>query len=277
MTLTTRDRAFAVAAARLLPTRAELLCQRRSGDLRRYAARLVRDPTLREREAARLDAPVPAGLGAIHPSWYQRPGDEAPPASRDPAAAAHLERRAYGHLVAMWDSDERDGSAPRDGARESPPLIDRLEREDPLTLVTLLTALGRRRVAIAFSGAPRAALAQLCARLGEPTASEILQLVRQVASQIASDEVRASQRALFQLGLADLQGTDAARALFVRAGAGWIGPALAQRGGDRLRRVAQRLPRDVGEVLLEGGARPATESEVAQAVAAAAMMLPGAL
>jgi hypothetical protein len=270
-TLTTRERAFAVAAARLLPARAEIVCGRRAGsgpELRRYAARLVRDPALREREAARLDAPVPAGLGAIHPSWYQRAGDEAPPASRSPAAAAYLERRAYGHLVAMWDLEEKG-----DGAG----LIDRLEREDPLTLVTLLVALGRRRVAIAFSGAPRAALAQLCARLGEPTASEILALVRQVASQISSDEVRAAQRALFQLGLTDLQGADAARALFVRAGAGWIGPALAQRGGDRLRRVAQRLPRDVGEVLLEGGARPATESEVAQAIAQAAMMLPGAV
>jgi len=265
-TLTTRDRAYAVAAARLLPSRAEVLCGRRGPELRKYAARLVREPALREREAARLDSPVPTGIGAIHPSWYERAGEEPTPASRNPTAAAHLDRRAYGHLVAMWDFEDKS---------EGTGLLDRLEREDPLTLVTLLTALGRRRVAIAFSGAPRAALAQLCARLGEPMASELLQLVRQVASQIASDEVRASQRALFQLGLADLAGADAARALFVRAGAGWIGPALAQRGGDRLRRVAQRLPRDVGEVLLEGGARPATESEVAQAIAAAAMMLPG--
>jgi hypothetical protein len=72
-------------------------------------------------------------------------------------------------------------------------------------------------------------------------------------------------------------GADAARSLFLRAGARWLGPALAQRGGDRLRRVAQRMPRDVGEILLEGGTRPATEAEVTQALAAAAILLPSAI
>jgi hypothetical protein len=32
-------------------------------------------------------------------------------------------------------------------------------------------------------------------------------------------------------------------------GAGWLAPALAVSGGDRLQRVAQRLPRPLGEAL----------------------------
>jgi hypothetical protein len=259
----TRDRAFAVAAVRALGARAELLCGRRSAALRRYAALLVREPALLDSEAARLDGAVPAGLREVHPSWYAEP-----PASSRPEAQAWLERRAYGHLVEMSVG----------GSSGLGTLVDRLEQGDPNTLTELLYALGRRRVATAFSGAPRAALAQLCARLGEPAASELLSQVRQVASQVSSDEVKAAQRALFHVGQPHetAAGTDAARLLFLRAGASWIGPALLARGGDRLRRVAQRLPRELGEALLAGAASPATEAESAAAVSVAAVMLASA-
>ena len=259
----TRERAFAVAAVRALGARAAALCGRRSPPLRRYAALLVREPALLESEAAALDGAVPAGLREVHPSWYAEP-----PASSRPEAQAWLERRAYGHLVEMSVG----------GSSGLGTLVDRLEQGDPNTLTELLYALGRRRVATAFSGAPRAALAQLCARLGEPAASELLSQVRQVASQVSSDEVKAAQRRCSRSGSRHetAVGSDAARLLFLSAGASFIGPALLARGGDWLRRVAQRLPRELGEALLAGAASPATEAESAAAVSVAAVMLASA-
>ena len=41
-------------------------------------------------------------------------------------------------------------------------------------LTALLSALGLRLVAVAFSETERAALAQLCARIGEPAASQLV-------------------------------------------------------------------------------------------------------
>jgi hypothetical protein len=271
----TRERAFVVAAVRALGPRAEAFCGRRSPELRRFAALLWRDRERWNAESLRLARAVPAGVGAVHPSWY-----EPPPASSDARAQAWLSRRAYGRLVDM--EDERGGV----GA------LDRLEKRDAAELGELLVALGRRRVAIAFSGAPRAALAQLCARLGEPAASELLAQVRAVAPSVGSDEVHAAQRALFGLGPAGAAlaagaqaesasaresrgvstGTEA-RALFLRAGCGWLAPALAARGGDRLRRVAQRLPRSIGEQLLDGAHVPSSDAEHSSALTAASGLL----
>jgi hypothetical protein len=272
----TRERAFVVAAVRALGPRAEAFCGRRSPLLRRFAAQLYRDRERWASESQRLSRAVPAGIGEVHPSWYE----PAPP-SVDARAAAWLQRRAYGQLVDMGE--------PENGA-----VLDRLERRDAAELGELVAALGRRRVAIAFSGAPRAAVAQLCARLGEPAASELLAQVRAVAPSVGSDEVHAAQRALFGLGPAGaalaqgasrsgdeersregrgLSSGSEARALFVRAGCGWLGPALAARGGDRLRRVAQRLPRSLGEQLLDGAHAPSSDAEHAAAVSAASALL----
>jgi hypothetical protein len=262
-----RDRAFAVCAVRALGAGAEPFCARRQPALRRYAALLARDRERFGREVTRLDRAVPAGIDAVHPSWY-RP----PPPSAHPAAQTWLERRSYGHLVEMNAEGATSG------------LFDRLERLDAAELAELLIALGRRRVATAFSGAPRAALAQLCARLGEPAASELLAHVRTVAPSVGPDEVHAAQRALFSLGV-DSQspasggargGGDDARTLYLRTGASWLGPALAARGGDRLRRVAQRLARPVGEQLEAGARSLATEAEHAAAASAASAILSGA-
>jgi hypothetical protein len=258
----TRDRGFVVAAVRALGPRAENFCGRRDSALRRHAALLYRDRERYNREATRLDRPVPAGIGEVHPTWY-----EAPPSTERAAARAWLERLAYGHLVEMEDDEPQ------------PALLDRLARRDAAELGELLVALGRRRVAVAFSGAPRGALAQLCARLGEPAASELLAQVRAVAPQVGSDEVHAAQRALFALGLdtaaarLDGDGPRDARALFLRAGCAWLGPALAARGDDRLRRVAQRLPRTLGAALLDGARATVDETDGAAASSAAAALL----
>jgi hypothetical protein len=254
----TRERAFAVAAVRALGARAERLCGRRSPALRRLATELAADPHRLREEAKALGRAAPRNLRRVHPSWF-----ELPPATGNPEAATWLARRAFAHLVEMSDDDQ---------AAVRP--LDKLEQMSSDALAKLLITLGRRRVATAFSGAPRAALAQLCARLGEPAASELLAEVRAIASSVSADEVKAAQRALFRRGVdVGAQAKETARALFARAGSSWIGPALASRGGDRLLRVAQRLPRDLGAALSDDAALPASETESAAALNAIAAAL----
>jgi hypothetical protein len=251
----TRERAFAVAAVRALGARGEALCSRRSPLLRRFAVELLREPGRLAAEAASLARPVPAGIAEIDASWYAPP-----PPSRRPDAAAWLERRAYGHLVE---------SAPPSANSEA---LDRIEQRSAGQVTELLLALGRRRVATAFLGAPRGALAQLCARLGEPAASQLLDEVRTLASQVSRDEVLAAQRALFGPGADALED---ARALFLRVGSAWLAPVLLVGGGDRLRRFAQRLPRPLGQALLGDAAtaQPAGEAESAAVLGAAGAWL----
>jgi hypothetical protein len=145
-------------------------------------------------------------------------------------------------------------------------------------------------VATAFWGAPRGGLAQLCARLGEPAAGELVAEVHKLSSSgpLPNDEVKAAQRALFRLGLdgrnsegraleARAAGeADAGRTLFLRIGCGWLAPAAAFGGGDRLQRLAQQLPRDVGQLLLDEASTPASEAE-RQAVLLLASARPRAL
>jgi hypothetical protein len=119
---------------------------------------------------------------------------------------------------------------------------------------------------LAFVGAPRAGLAQLCARLGEPAASQLVAEVRAVrAAPPSHDAIKAAQRALFGAGDALHSGGD----LFFRVGAAWLAPALTS-NGDELLRVAQRLPRALGQQLLDEADAPLSEAERAAALAFAA-------
>ena len=253
--LPARDQAYAVCAVRALGARAEALCARRSPALRRFAALLSADAALLRATAEALDRATPSGLDAVHPSWH-----EPPPPSVKPEAQAWLERRAWGHLV--------DLTPPSRG--------ERMEALPPDRLIALVEALGRRRVAVAFSGAPRQQLARLCARLGEPSASALLKEVKAAAKAVRHEEARAAQAAVFQHVPSGLDESDAAAGLFARVGCGWLGPALSARGGDRLRRLAQRLPRPLGELLLDGGRLPASDAQNAAALAEADRLLAGA-
>jgi hypothetical protein len=251
--LGTRDRAFAVAAVRALGLRAEAVCARRSPALRPFAAQLARSATRLANEATRLGHAIPDGIADVDPSWY-----DAPRASTRPAAAAWLQRRAFGRLVEMVRV-EADPSDPADA----------IERRSGARIGELLVALGRRRVAVAFSGAPRGALAQLCARLGEPAGSELVAEVRQIAAHVIPADVTSAQQAL-HAGRPDDGGgehdSDGAR-LFLRVGVAWLAPALAERGGDRLPRIAQRLPRSLGEALLQAAGGPVDDAVLATAAA----------
>src|SRR4029077_11377411 len=118
MTLSTRQRAFTLAAPRALGRDAGRFCQRQAlggaGDemarvavalggtaqQRREAETLARPPPAGLARAGRpLPRPQPSGLHRSDRSWYVAP----PRAGRD-EAAAHLARAAWGHLVPMDDA-----------------------------------------------------------------------------------------------------------------------------------------------------------------------------
>jgi len=240
-----------VAAVRALGPRAEAVCARRSPELRAFAAQLARDPARQANESTRLGYAVPDGIDDVHPSWYLPP-----PRSNQPRAAAWLERRAYGHLVDMT-RPEPDPSDP----------ADHLERKSGPELAFLVVALGRRRVAVAFSGAPRGALAQLCARLGEPAGTELVNEVRHIAQLVLPADVTAAQHALHGMNLDDGRH---AHGLFTQVGVGWLAPALLASGGDRLQRMAQRLARPLGEALLAAAAGPVDAGALPVAMSLAA-------
>jgi hypothetical protein len=254
----TRGRGFALAAARALGADAPSFCRARAPAaggpteaIARHAETLV-DEAARAREAEDIGRTVPLGIERADRSWYI-----APPGSRSRAAEVHLARAAFARLVSMDDGGASDGDD--DVATMA------LARATPAGLERALMALGRRRVALAFIGAPRVGLAQLCARVGEPAASELLAEVRALKAATPSpDDVKAAQRALFRNDDGELRGDggglDEAHAFFFRIGAAWLAPALLHTG-DRLRRAAQQLPRPLGQTLLDEAAAPSTEGE----------------
>lgn len=229
--LSLRERAFCVAAERALGKRADARCTRLGPDAGRFLEALRADRSLGAIET--LDAPeVPSA--DVHPTWY-----ETPPPSGRPHVERYLQRMFYGQLLPV--------AAPR-----SPSSAERAERP-PLDafgaekLARLLTDLGRRRLAIAFCAAGPTELGQLCARLREPFASELIAEVRSLAS-VTVDEVRAAQRGLLRLPKERMRSGEE---LLLEAGCSWLGPALHARGNDELQRLALRLPRGLGRRLLD--------------------------
>ena len=245
--LSTYERAFVLAAVRALGLVAEpflVAATKANAQAMAHAARaLAGDAVARARELQRLDAAPPEGIERVHPTWWARP-----PLGGDAAARAWLDRAATAHLVAMVSSSTGNDTSPLAALAELP--------AEPLA--ELLAALGRRRIAEAFSGAPPGSLAQLCARLGEPAASMLLAEAR--AARPSHEAVRAAQRSLFKLAVDVLDGPS----LLAHAGARWLAPSLQARGGDLLRRVAQRLPERAGRILLAERDAPATVDEHAE-------------
>jgi hypothetical protein len=238
------------AAVRALGRGAERFVVESRGPRLGPVAQALRDPAALKREIARLDAAPPEGIERVHPSWWSRP-----PASSLPAAQALLERAATAHLVAMAaPSGERDP-------------LEALELLPAGPLAERVASLGRRRVAAAFSAAAPGALAQLCARIGEPEASALLAEAR--ALKASHQAARAAQRSLLQVAADEV--ADGPSLVF-QAGARWLAPTLAARGGDLLQRVAQRLPVERGRQLTAEAATPATDAERAECEQAVAQL-----
>ena len=224
--LKTKKRAFAFAAVRVFGARANAWCASIDHGLRRdlaeFSGELSRPDRLAH-EGETLTASRPAGLELIHPSWYTLPIKV-----EDAGVARELDRLHFGHLVAM---DVRE-DAIFDSSRES--------------VTNVLERLGRRRVATAFSTSKREVVAQLCVRLGEPSASELLRELGLVSTSPPTHaQVRASQRSM---SLVDVDRDP--KSLLLLAGAAWIAPSLRARGGELLERTAQRLPFSIGALML---------------------------
>ena len=249
--LSLTERGRTLAALRLLGPIAAA-GRLRSPAARRHLERLC-EPSERAAEERALQATVPDTLAQIDASWYTPP-----PLSRSIAARRYLERVAYGRLV----PSSAGGDAP---VPERAPLpraqaaVERLLRGPLEGLESAMLLLGRRRIAIAFTGAPRSALAQLLARLGEPEATQLVSELRSIPPGVSAEEVKAAQRALFRSGPEPHAGESAAL-FFRRVGCGWMAP-LVDGSGDRARRLAQRLPRALGEVILRESQQVLSEVE----------------
>jgi hypothetical protein len=233
------------------------------------------------REAARLFARLPPGLARIHPTWLaaaladapagvrQALVEALPPALRDAVRAeagmeptrppparppvpvlAWLRRRAWGGLCAMPEGEPLTG-LPAD--LEDLPLCASGVLEERLA------ELGLARAAVALSGAPRSALAALCARLTPAHAAALVAAVGATQADAAAGRVALAD-------LADLAGTVPGgadgRALLALLGARVLGATVAGRG-DLPRQIAQRLPLPLGRALLAaaGEALPAARAE----------------
>ncbi len=250
--LSMTERGRTLAALRLLGPIAAA-ARLRSAAARHHLERLC-DPAARAREEAALGLTIPQGLGRIDPSWYTTP-----PATSSAAARRYLERIAYARLVAMESRTPAPAPEQRGALARSQQAFDRLLAGPTERLLDGLLSLGLRRVAIAFTGAPRSALAQLLARVGEPEATKLAAEVRAIPPGVSAEEVKNAQRALFRSG-PEPQVGESAMLFFRRVGCGWIAP-LTEAHGDRARRLAQRLPRSLGEIILREHAQPITEAE----------------
>jgi hypothetical protein len=169
----------------------------------------------------RLRADVPIGLDAMHPSWTGR----LPPAAASPEPVRRWLRKAqWGMLVSM----------PTTG----------VAAKDPGELVRALERLGRTRLALALRAAPANAALEIAGRLGEHGPA----LLSEVHEATLPSRV-VVRGAVEELGDV-LGGTSQADALLFLAGARHVAPLLVEIGGDLGRQLAQRLPRDRGEILL---------------------------
>jgi|GEM_PF-6139945 len=196
-----------------------------------------------------LRAPVPRGLDAVHEEWLRGPdGEGAGPGdprvaaalasdapSADPAVRTWLERRRYGHLVAMPGIDARG--------------IDALARVEPQVLVQAIAVWGRRTLATASVAAPHEHIAQLAARLGDRHAASF---IAEVAAAVAAAAEPGPGARLVHRALA---GAAVSSRGLASIGLERLAVLLRSCGGDRVRQVAQRLPRELGaELIARSGA-----------------------
>lgn len=241
---TAYERGLAVAAATLARgcPGAPGLARRRSAELGRWVDELLSDGHLLASERRACELRREALAGTVHPTRL-----DPPTTSSSPPAQRYLERRA---LASLWPRPA--------GVFEGP--IAALDAPSLTEVERLLLELGRRRLVTAFSGAPRAHLARLCAELGEPEASRIIALSRALSP--SPGEIRRAQRAVARLSIeagAGLSGQG--RSLLLEAAASWVGPVLAGLHPDAPRWLAQRLAAPEGGLLLRASSLPATEED----------------
>jgi hypothetical protein len=174
-----------------------------------------------------LDRVRPAFVERIHPSWIS---GAPPPVGMAEDVRRWIERGRLGRLADMPGGECAEAAAPEDLARID---ADELRR--------LIEVIGRKKLALVAQAAPSGAARLLAAQLGGDAAA----FIAEVAAKAPKEEVSAAVRRLAQVARKP--------PLLVRAGAAWIGPWLASRGGSFERVIAQRLPKELGLMLMDGG------------------------
>jgi hypothetical protein len=172
----------------------------------------------------------PAFPERIHPSWIT---GTPPPAGIADDVRRWFERGRLGRLADMIDGDATELVLPDD-----------LARIPPAELRRVIEVVGRKKLALVAQAAPSGAARLLAAQLG----TEAPLFMAEVAARAPKDDVSAAVRRLASL----LRRPP----LLFRAGATWIAPWLASRGRSFERVVAQRLPRELGILLLDTTGKP---------------------
>lgn len=219
--------------ARLVTSAGALFALERTERVRRLLA-----------EVRELVSERPANLARIHESWIEASlageslavrqviAGRATARKMTSGVRAWLSRRLLGHLVAM-----PGGVPPKDRA----PGLGELPTYDAGTLVMAIETLGRGQLALAIQAAPSGAAHALASGMGALHGPALL---REARTPAAKEAISAAVRRV-----SDLAKSGGPNLLF-SAGARLLGPLLAATGGDFARQLAQRLPRELGRILL---------------------------
>lgn len=119
-------------------------------------------------------------------------------------------------------------------------------------LSQLIRALGIEQLAAAFLTVGRRKLAELCARLGEDAAAELIEAVKELDPQDALDIEQANEflsRVALQLSGDRAEAGDFQRALFQKAGLFRLAQAVQGERPAFVQQLGQRLPRSHGRLL----------------------------
>lgn len=124
---------------------------------------------------------------------------------------------------------------------------------DARELTQLIRALGIEQLAAAFSTIGRRKLAELCGRLGEAAAAELIEAVKEMDPQDALDIGQANDflsRVVMELGAErDRAAEDFQRTLFQKAGLFRLAQAVQSERPSFIQQLGQRLPRSHGRLL----------------------------
>lgn len=121
--------------------------------------------------------------------------------------------------------------------------LSALKNED---LYTLIRDLGFRELAIAFRGAGRGPLTELCRRLGQEEAENLLATIRRLPPS-SPQEIKAAQRTIRAISFGNRSKSE----IIEEAGLCLLQGAIQDLPNDVKKPIAYRLPRRVGERLLQ--------------------------
>jgi len=212
----------------------------------------------RDALATWLAAPVPEGIGAVHPGWVRRAFE--PESSAVVSALAHgmpatvvqvadEVLRARGEAIGGGGAEGPGVAAARRQVLVAlapmptsggPPLARALCALSGAALLDEIDRRGAETLGRALAGAPDAVVARAAAGVGATLAPVVLAAAKAGASAAARSAARA------HVAAASSDGAGPAHGVGMRA----VARALADEGAAALTAVAQRLPPAVGDAML---------------------------